>query len=657
MDAPRGMDARGGMDAPRGMDARGGMDGSRSMDAPRSTDGSRSTDAPVSAPRGWGAPSSAGSAMHAEKRKPRGVGSVLGGMGAKPRIAMTLRFWAPALGALALAWPASASAATGTRPEGIAAYQVPASAGQESSLTLGFGSGYDSPQGSHAVRVLQRRLALGGDSPGPIDGRFGPLTRDAVMRFQASHGLLVDGIVGPQTWALSRSVAASRGLGQQGAAGLVRTWQRRLAAAGDTPGAIDGRFGPLTEQAVRRFQVAHGLRVNGIVGARTLALLSGTARQVAPRSRQPSRAPAEVARRNTPARPIAAPRPASKPSPANDRVTRPAASHRSGRLFLILAILAFVLTLIAALYMTEVAHRLWSAVHLPSPRRWRASRTSAAAPARQALTERKPPAQAGAKRELPAPAEAKRSVPAPAGAERKPPAPAEAKRSVPAEAGAERKPAAQAGARRKAPAKAPAQAGARGKVPAKAPAQAGAKRRAPAQAGAKRKPQPPPRPVRAATADQRQAAAARFRLGQRLEKNGDLRRAEAAFHSADELGHAAAPFHLGALLAHRGQTAEAEAAYHRADQRGHGSAASNLGVMLEERGAMAEAEAAYRRADQRGEAVAAFNLGALLEERGALGDASDAYRRAEQRGEGEVADAAHAALASLATREPTFAAG
>lgn len=51
------------------------------------------------------------------------------------------------------------------------------------------------------VRYLQESLIKLGYTPGPVDGIFGPLTEGAVKKFQADHGLVVDGIVGPKTWA------------------------------------------------------------------------------------------------------------------------------------------------------------------------------------------------------------------------------------------------------------------------------------------------------------------------------------------------------------------------------------------------------------------------------------------------------------------------
>lgn len=50
-----------------------------------------------------------------------------------------------------------------------------------------------------AVTELQKRLAAEGLYGGPINGKFGPLTRAAVMKYQAKHGLTQLGNVGPGT--------------------------------------------------------------------------------------------------------------------------------------------------------------------------------------------------------------------------------------------------------------------------------------------------------------------------------------------------------------------------------------------------------------------------------------------------------------------------
>ena len=64
---------------------------------------------------------------------------------------------------------------------------------------LGRGAGYGTEHGSAAVRGLQLRLRRLDFRPGPIDGRFGPLTQGAVERFQVARGLPGDGVVGPDT--------------------------------------------------------------------------------------------------------------------------------------------------------------------------------------------------------------------------------------------------------------------------------------------------------------------------------------------------------------------------------------------------------------------------------------------------------------------------
>ena len=50
------------------------------------------------------------------------------------------------------------------------------------------------------VRYLQTRLVALGYHVGGIDGYYGVNTCNAVIEFQADHGLIADGIVGSKTW-------------------------------------------------------------------------------------------------------------------------------------------------------------------------------------------------------------------------------------------------------------------------------------------------------------------------------------------------------------------------------------------------------------------------------------------------------------------------
>ena len=66
------------------------------------------------------------------------------------------------------------------------------------------GTGYANPNGSRRVREVQRRLLRRGYRPGPVDGRFGPRTRAAVMWFQIKHGLARTGRIDARSLATLR---------------------------------------------------------------------------------------------------------------------------------------------------------------------------------------------------------------------------------------------------------------------------------------------------------------------------------------------------------------------------------------------------------------------------------------------------------------------
>ena len=61
---------------------------------------------------------------------------------------------------------------------------------------------------------------------------------------------------------------------RQGSSGdEVKDLQRSLRLAGQDTGPLDGIFGPKTDAAVRAFQEAAGLSVDGIAGPNTVAAL------------------------------------------------------------------------------------------------------------------------------------------------------------------------------------------------------------------------------------------------------------------------------------------------------------------------------------------------------------------------------------------------
>jgi peptidoglycan hydrolase-like protein with peptidoglycan-binding domain len=135
------------------------------------------------------------------------------------------------------------------------------------------------------VRALQERLRVAGFYYGNATGIFGPITEEAVKRFQDSYKLSVDGVVGPATLAKLPGTGIGDGeeapkkvvnrdklrVGDRGEP--VRIVQEQLIQAGYLEGEPNGYYGPYTADAVKRFQAANFLAASGVAGPTTRAKL------------------------------------------------------------------------------------------------------------------------------------------------------------------------------------------------------------------------------------------------------------------------------------------------------------------------------------------------------------------------------------------------
>ncbi|MCA0172784.1 peptidoglycan-binding protein [Bacillus sp. RAR_GA_16] len=116
-------------------------------------------------------------------------------------------------------------------------------------------------------------------------GYFGNITEDGVRDFQRSAGIGVDGIVGPQTVSALKGATSSKSssssntysgtlrYGDRGSS--VTSLQSQLKSKGYYNYSVDGIYGSITQQAVRSFQSANGLSVDGIAGPNTFSALGG----------------------------------------------------------------------------------------------------------------------------------------------------------------------------------------------------------------------------------------------------------------------------------------------------------------------------------------------------------------------------------------------
>lgn len=102
-----------------------------------------------------------------------------------------------------------------------------------------------------------------------VDGIFGTRTLNAVRDFQRNNSLSVDGLVGNNTWKTLLTLPPYPLLKQNSRGAYVTFLQQLLESNLYPVGGIDGIFGTRTLNAVRAFQQANGLTVDGIVGNNT----------------------------------------------------------------------------------------------------------------------------------------------------------------------------------------------------------------------------------------------------------------------------------------------------------------------------------------------------------------------------------------------------
>ena len=136
-------------------------------------------------------------------------------------------------------------------------------------------------RGRRIADVQARLLGLGFhiDASEVEAQTFGESTERVLRAFQQERGLLVDGVVGLDTW--HELIEAGYALGDRilylrrpfTRGDDVRALQRRLNLLGFDPGREDGILGEQTGRAIVDFQRNVGLRADGIVGRTTTEAL------------------------------------------------------------------------------------------------------------------------------------------------------------------------------------------------------------------------------------------------------------------------------------------------------------------------------------------------------------------------------------------------
>ena len=119
-----------------------------------------------------------------------------------------------------------------------------------------------------------------GYAPGGADGHFGGKTKAALLAFQRDQGLPQTGVADKATWAaidsLSDGMKGNTALRLGSSGTQVKYLQQALIGLGFLSGTADGSYGPKTQEAVRSYQRAYDLSVDGNAGRNTMTSLKNT---------------------------------------------------------------------------------------------------------------------------------------------------------------------------------------------------------------------------------------------------------------------------------------------------------------------------------------------------------------------------------------------
>ncbi|HEX6286363.1 MAG TPA: peptidoglycan-binding protein, partial [Acidimicrobiia bacterium] len=120
---------------------------------------------------------------------------------------------------------------------------------------------------SDYVAAIQTDLRTIGYYQGEVDGIYGPMTIEAVERFQEDSGLPITGLFDPPTQAAMQLALDDRESAQVGALQAI------MIATGHYSGPVDGVWSPAVEAALFDLQEDLGVPASGVIDAATLRAL------------------------------------------------------------------------------------------------------------------------------------------------------------------------------------------------------------------------------------------------------------------------------------------------------------------------------------------------------------------------------------------------